>query len=112
MSAPGKAGVDPAREDQSQRRSCADVRQIAIRQKPAPKTEGIKLGEAVAVKVLEVRAADGSDAPDAYRPRTTPGVYVPAPITISSMWPNMEPFVIASPSQYRPAPTISLKSKE
>ena len=35
----------------------------------AAKSEGIKLGEAVAAKVLEARANDGSDAPDAYRPQ-------------------------------------------
>src|SRR5206468_1783013 len=51
----------------------------------AAKADGIKLGEAVAAKVLEARANDGSNAPDAYRPRTTPGVYVPTPITISSI---------------------------
>jgi PAP2 superfamily len=78
----------------------------------AAKTDGIKLGEAVAEKVLEARANDGSDAPDAYRPRTTPGVYVPTAITISSMWPNMKPFVMATPSQFRPNPPISLESKE
>jgi hypothetical protein len=78
----------------------------------AAKSDGIKLGEAVAAKVVEARANDGSDAPDAYRPRTTPGVYVPTAITLSSMWPNMKPFVIASPSQFRPTPPISLESKE
>ena len=41
------------------------------------KSEGIQLGEAVAAKVLEARAKDGSDAPDSYRPKTKPGVYVP-----------------------------------
>src|SRR5229473_3559692 len=40
----------------------------------AAKSDGIKLGEAVAAKVLAARANDGSDAPDAYRPRTAPGV--------------------------------------
>src|SRR5205085_8606922 len=35
----------------------------------AAKSDGIKLGEAVAAKVLESRANDGSDAPDDYRPR-------------------------------------------
>ena len=45
------------------------------------KSDGIKLGEAVATKVLQARAGDGFDAPDAYRPRTTPGVYVPTAIT-------------------------------
>src|SRR5215472_6508144 len=33
------------------------------------KSDGVKLGEAVAAKVLEARANDGSNAPDAYRPR-------------------------------------------
>jgi hypothetical protein len=78
----------------------------------AAKSDGAKLGEAVAAKVLEARANDGSDAPDAYRPRTTPGVYVPTAITISSMWPDMRPFVMAKGAQFRPGPPISLKSKE
>ena len=76
------------------------------------KSEGIRLGEAVAARVLQARAKDGSDAPDAYRPRTTPGVYVPTAITLSSMWPNMKPFAMASPSQFRPKPPISLASEE
>src|SRR6266481_8381432 len=45
------------------------------------KSDGVKLGEAVAAKVAAARANDGSDAPDAYRPRTSPGVYVPTAIT-------------------------------
>jgi hypothetical protein len=76
------------------------------------KADGIKLGEAVAARVLEARRDDGSDAPDDYRPRTTPGVYVPTTITISSMWPRMKPFVMASPSQFRPQPPVSLTSQE
>jgi hypothetical protein len=51
----------------------------------AAKSDGIRLGETVAAKVLDARANDGSSAPDTYRPRTTPGVYVPTPLTISSM---------------------------
>ena len=78
----------------------------------AAKSNGIQLGETIAAKVLEARANDGSGAPDAYRPRTTPGVYVPTAITISSMWPNMKPFVLDNPSQFRPPPPISLQSKE
>jgi len=76
------------------------------------KSDGIALGETVAARVLEARANDGSDAPDAYRPRTTAGVYVPTPITAASMWPNVKPFAINSASQFRPQPPISLKSKE
>jgi hypothetical protein len=78
----------------------------------AAKSDGVKLGEAVAAKVLEACANDGSDAPDAYRPRTTPGVYVPTAITISSMWPSMKPFAMSKGSQFRPNPPIALESKE
>ena len=74
------------------------------------KSDGIKLGEAVATKVLQARASDGFDAPDAYRPRTTPGVYVPTAITLSSMWPDMKPFVMANGSQFRPGPPPPLAS--
>jgi hypothetical protein len=83
----------------------------AIPNGPA-KTDGVKLGETVAAKVLEARVNDGSDAPDAYRPRTTPGVYVPTAITISSMWPDMKPFAMIRGSQFRPGPPISLESNE
>jgi hypothetical protein len=76
------------------------------------KSNGVKLGEAVAAKVLEARANDGSDAPDAYRPRTTPGVYVPTAITINSMWPDMKPFALSNGSQFRPKPPIALESEE
>jgi hypothetical protein len=78
----------------------------------AAKSDGVKLGEAVAAIVLEARANDGCDAPDDYRPRTTPGVYVPTAITLASMWPNLKPFAITKGSQFRPDPPISLQSKE
>jgi hypothetical protein len=78
----------------------------------AAKSDGVKLGHAVAAKVLEARANDGSDAPDDYRPRTTPGVYVPTAITPASMWPNVKPFAITKGSQFRPGPPISLNGKE
>ena len=76
------------------------------------KSDGVKLGGAVAAKVLEARVNDGHDAPDAYRPRTTPGVYVPTPITAASMWPNLKPFAMTSPFQFRPNPPLSLESAE
>jgi len=78
----------------------------------AAKSDGVALGETVAAKILEARKNDGSEAPDAYRPRTTPGVYVPTAITISSMWPDMKPFAIAKGSQFRPKPPIALDSEE
>jgi PAP2 superfamily len=78
----------------------------------AAKADGIKLGEAVAAKVLEARANDGANAPDAYRPKTTAGVYVPTPITVGSAWPTMTPFALTKPSQFRPPPPIPLASPE
>jgi hypothetical protein len=76
------------------------------------KSEGINLGHAVATKVLEARATDGADAPDAYRPKTKPGVYVPTPITVASMWSNVTPFALKNPSQLRPEPPLSLGNEQ
>ena len=78
----------------------------------AAKSDGVKLGEAIAAKVIEARANDGCDAPDAYRPRTSPGVYVPTAIPINSMWPNLKPFAIAKGSQFRPKSPVALDSAE
>jgi len=76
------------------------------------KSNGIKLGDAVAAKILEARAADGSSAPDAYRPVTTPGVYIPTALTVTSQWPSLAPFAMTSPSQFRPDPPIALESDQ
>jgi hypothetical protein len=76
------------------------------------KSDGVKLGEQIAAKVLEARAGDGAAAPDAYRPSATPGVYVPTAAMVGSAWPNMTPFALASASQFRPPPPIALTSKE
>jgi len=76
------------------------------------KSDGIKLGEAVAARILEARTKDGSEVPDAYRPKTTPGVYIPTPITVSSTWPNLKPFAITNPAQFRPQAPIPLKSEQ
>jgi len=76
------------------------------------KSKGIELGQEVAAKILEARANDGASAADAYRPKTKPGVYIPTPITVGSQFPNMTPFALASPSQFRAKPPPSLKSAE
>jgi hypothetical protein len=76
------------------------------------KSDGIKLGEAVAAKVLEARAQDGADALDSYRPKTAPGFYTPTALTVGSTWPNLKPFVLASPAQFRPQPPVALGGKQ
>jgi hypothetical protein len=76
------------------------------------KSKGVKLGQEVAAKILEIREKDGASAADAYRPKTRPGVYIPTPLTVGSQFPNMMPFALASPSQLRAKPPPSLKSAE
>jgi hypothetical protein len=98
----------------SEANQCCQIVRIypcGIEEEPrcAAKADGIKLGEAVAAKVRE---NDGHDAVDDYRPRTTPGVYVPTSITAASTWPKVKPFALTTASQFRPDPPISLSSKE
>ena len=78
----------------------------------AGKSDGVKLGEAVAAKIVAARTNDGCDAPDDYRPKTAPGVYIPTSITLASMWPKMKPFVLINGFQFRPNAPISLESQE
>ena len=57
------------------------------------KSNGIKLGEAVATKCLEGRGSDGASIADAYRPVTTAGVYIPTALTVApqrgGVWTNL-----------------------
>lgn len=78
----------------------------------AEKAEGIKLGEAVAAKVLEARAYDGSSTADSYRPNAKVGVYIPTAPTWAPQWPGVKPFAMTSGSQFRPAAPVALTSKE
>jgi hypothetical protein len=78
----------------------------------ASKSAGVKLGQEIAAKTIMDRNGDGANAPDAYRPRTQAGVYVPTPITASSMWPKVKPFAMTKPAQFRPQAPIALNSAE
>jgi len=78
----------------------------------AAKTSGIALGEKVADGVLAMRATDGADAPDSYRPRTTPGRYVATAPMVFPMWGKVTPFAMTTGSQFRPGPPIALTSRE
>jgi hypothetical protein len=76
------------------------------------KTEGIRLGEAVAARILAARADDGANAPDTYRPRTSPGVYVTTVSTVVPHWPGVKPFALTSAAQFRPGPPPALTSPQ
>jgi hypothetical protein len=75
------------------------------------KSDGIALGIRVADGVFTMRAGDGADAPDAYRPRTTPGRYVATAPVVGPMWPKVTPFVLNDMAQFRPGPPVALKSQ-
>jgi hypothetical protein len=103
------AKLHPSAEDELKRALAAYLTKLADNE---GKADGIQLGQAAAGKILEARANDGADAPDVYRPKTRPGVYVPTPITVASTWSSVTPFVLKSPSQFRPEPPISLASEQ
>ena len=73
---------------------------------------GVALGEKVAAAVLELRAKDGSSAPDTYRPRTAPGRYVPTQPVAVPMWGKVTPWTMKTGAQFRPGPPLALESKE
>ena len=74
------------------------------------KDRGIKLGDETATRVIALRANDGNDKEYDYRPRTQPGVYVQTMPTVSWEHATMQPFVLTSPSQFRPGPPPDLRA--
>ena len=72
---------------------------------------GIELGKEAATGILALRAKDGMDTPESYRPMTQPGVYIPTVIPISSTIGAMKPWVMETPAQFRPEPPPALTSK-
>jgi len=76
------------------------------------KTAGIAVGEDVAAKILALRASDGADAPNDYRPSTAPGIYVATTLPIVSRWGNVTPWVMQRGLQFRPSPPPQLTSQQ
>lgn len=75
------------------------------------KVEGIALGNRAAAAVLALRANDGAATPEAYRPHTTPGVYVPTVVPAVPQWPQRKPWLMTTAAQFRPGPPPDLKSE-
>ena len=77
--------------------------------------EGIRFGRRVANAVLAARAADGASAtPPVFMPLTGPGEYQLTPPTFApaafTQTAHVTPFVLRSPSQFRPAAPPALTS--
>jgi hypothetical protein len=102
------AGVDPSVAKESK---AALAAYLADLPDGVPKQNGIALGEAVAAKMLGLRSDDGAQAPDTYRPRTSPGVYVATTPVVAPQWPGMKPFALKNADQVRPGPPPALTSK-
>ncbi len=76
------------------------------------KAAGIAAGEQAATAVLAWRSDDGASEPDAYRPHTSPGTYVPTATVAVPQWPQRKPWLMASASQFRPGPPPALGSAQ
>ncbi len=76
------------------------------------KAQGIQLGEKVAAVLIEERSKDGADASEAYRPRGTPGAYIPTIVTASWHWGQVKPFAMTSSRQFRPGAPPALTSAQ
>lgn len=74
------------------------------------KTAGVALGKKSGLETLAMRAKDGAGEPEAYRPYTIAGVYVPTVVPVSSTYGRVAPWVMNSGSQFRPAPPPALSS--
>jgi hypothetical protein len=82
----------------------------------ASKTEGIRIGKAVAEGILNWRSADGSSTSLTYIPRSQPGEWRRTPPYFRPPempgWKLVKPFGIKSCSQFRPKGPPKLESRE
>lgn len=97
----------------SQQAAIDSAYQAALADIPAgsARDHGIAIGEQAAAAVLAMRADDGANAPEDYRPRTTPGTYVPTALPVVPQWPQRKPWVMTRADQFRPGPPPALTSE-
>jgi hypothetical protein len=97
----------------SQQAAIDSAYQAALADVPAgtARDRGIAIGEQAAAAILLIRADDGANAPEDYRPRTTPGTYVPTVLPVVPQWPQRKPWVMTRADQFRPGPPPALTSE-
>ena len=80
----------------------------------ASKHQGVRYGERAAARLIELREDDGRFAPVVFNPQLAPGVWRPTPPAMAPFFGawlgQVEPFVLDSPSQFRPGPPPSIMS--
>lgn len=72
---------------------------------------GLAAGEKAARDLLAQRADDGAAAAEAYRPHTSPGMYVPTAAPAVPHWMQRKPWLMTSAAQFRPGPPPALDSE-
>ncbi len=82
----------------------------------AGKQQGIQIGQAVAARLLAIRATDGfASTPPPFTPGNQPGNYRLTPpkfvAPVFTTWGNVTPFVLNNAEQFRPAPPPALTSQ-
>jgi PAP2 superfamily len=82
----------------------------------AGKQQGIQVGQAVAARLIAIRANDGSTAkPSPFVAGNQPGNYRPTPpkfpAPVFTNWSNVTPFVLNNAAQFRPDPPPALTSQ-
>ncbi len=82
----------------------------------AGKQQGSQVGQAVAARLLAIRATDGSTAtPPPFVPGNQPGNYQLTPpkfaAPVFTNWSNVTPFVLNNAAQFRPGPPPALTSQ-
>jgi len=84
----------------------------------AARDAGVALGEEVAGRLLGLRAPDGAAEAlaAAYTPGSGPGAWVPTPPAfrpaLDPGWGAVAPFLLGTPSQFRPGPPPALGSRQ
>jgi PAP2 superfamily len=76
------------------------------------RASSLALGQRVAAAILALRASDGADAPNTWRPTTAPGVYVPTSLPVGTTWGKVTPWILEKSDQFHPAPPPALTSAE
>jgi hypothetical protein len=97
----------------SQKAAIDDAYQAFLARIPdgAAKDAGITVGENAGAALLAISSNDGAMKGESYRPLTTAGVYVPTVTPAVPQWPGRRPWLMTSPSQFRPGPPPSLDSE-
>jgi len=77
---------------------------------PDVRASSVALGQRVAAAILALRASDGWDAPNTWRPATSPGLYLPTTQPTGSSWGKVTPWLLEKGDQFHPSPPLSVGS--